>query len=220
MSDVNKEGEENRSEEELYHCFICYDEYKHEQMTFPCKLSQNHYSCTSCFEEWKDKCCKMFKEMTCPICREVIPKNGFYTFYYENGMKRQEVYYKNDIPHGLVILWRIDGTIHQKFYTENSKYHGLFEEYYPNEILKVRCYYKKGAIVGVYQLYYKSSMLFLECECGPLAGKINGKLEVWDEEGNMIEKYQCKNGRINIVYDDNLNVSYSRKAGVFEPLSF
>jgi antitoxin component YwqK of YwqJK toxin-antitoxin module len=184
----------------------------------------------------------MFKEMTCPICRQVIPKNGFYTFYYENGMKRQEVYYKNDIPIGLVILWRMDGTIHQKFHTENSKYHGLFEdydelgnlkqrifyengvfdglfeEYYPNEILKVRCYYKKGSIVGVYQLYYKSSMLFLECECGPLAGKINGKLEVWDEEGNMIEKYQCKNGRINIVYDDNLNVSYSRKAGVFERL--
>ncbi len=227
----------------IYDCIICCEEFKKEDILFPCIISKNHTICESCFEVWKSSCCKQYKEVTCPICRTLIPKNGTYTYYYENGLVRQEVNYLNDIPHGLVQLWTPEGIIQKKFYTKDNKYHGLcedydlngyllkrvnydnntldglFEEYYPFEILKVRCYYKSGSISGNYQLFYNSSLLFIECECGPIGGKINGFFKVYNQEGDLIENYICKNGRINIHFDENLNVSYSIKSGNFEPMS-
>ncbi len=226
----------------IYDCVICCEEYNKDEILFPCKISKNHTICKSCFEDWKNNCCKQYKDVTCPVCRNVLPKNGTYTHYYENGIKRQEVEYLNDLPHGLVQLWSPDGIIQKKFYTENNKYHGLFEdydilgflkqrcyydngtldglfeEYYPNEILKVRCNYKKGSICGTYQLFYSSSLLFIECECGPIGGKINGYFNVYDEEGILIEKYNCKNARIDIKFDEDLNVSYTQKSGSFDPI--
>lgn len=258
---------QNNSEKNLnniYDCTICCEEYDSENILFPCKISKNHTICKLCFEDWKNNCCKQYKEVTCPICRNVLPKNGTYTYYYENGVKREEIEYLNDIPHGLVQIWSPNNIIQRKFYTQNYKYHGLyeeynplgylvkryyynngifnglfeeydtmgylikrcyydnnildglFEEYYPNEILKVRCNYKQGSICGTYQLFYNSSLLFIECECGPIGGKINGYFHVYDEEGVLIEKYNCKNGRIDIKFDDDLNVSYSKKSGTFD----
>ncbi len=226
-----------------YECVICFGEYKSESdVVFLCKASRSHYLCRTCHDNWKENCCRLIKEVSCPICRNTLIKNGVYTYYYPDGVKRQEVFYKDDVPEGLVQLWQPNGLIQQRFHTKNNKYHGLFEdydihgclkqrieyedgvfhglfeEYYPNEFIKVRCYYKRGSIVGTYQLFYKTSLLFLECQCGPIGGKINGLLQVWNEEGELIEKYQCKNGRINIVFDDELNVSYSRKSGNFEKI--
>ncbi len=226
----------------LYDCCICCEEYQKEDMIFPCVISKNHHTCKKCFEDWKINCCKTSKEITCPICRNVIPKNGRFTYYYENNIKREEIDYVDNIPNGLVQLWSPEGILQKKFYTQNYKYNGiyeeydelgflkkrifyengvyngLFEEYYPNEILKVRCQYVNGAIKGLYQLFYNTSLLFLECQCGPFAGKINGKLEIWNEEGELIERYNCKNANINIMFDKDMNVSYSKKTGIFEPL--
>ncbi len=225
----------------LYDCVICCEEFKKEDILLPCKISKNHAICPSCFEEWKINCCKQYKEVTCPVCREVLPKNGKYVHYHQNGTTFQEVNYVNDIPSGLVQIWSPEGIIKKKFYTENNKYHGLyedyddegflkqrayynngsydglFEEYYPFEILKIRCTYKQGAINGTYQLFYNSSLLFIECDCGPIGGKINGNFTVYNEDGLIIEKYICKNARIDINFDENLNVSYSKKSGSFEP---
>lgn len=236
---------ENISEKNLnniYECSICCEEYTKDYIIFPCTISKNHHFCHSCFESWKNNCCKIFKDVTCPICRNNIPKNGKYTFYYENGIKRQEVDYVNDQPDGLVQIWTPEGILQKKFYTKNNKYnglyeeydivgslkqrafyengtfHGLFEEYYPNEILKVRCNYNKGSIYGTYQLFYNTSLLFLECQCGPLGGRMNGLFQVWNEDGELIEQYDCKNARININFDDHMNVSYSKKSGTFDPL--
>lgn len=226
----------------LYDCIICCDEYTTEHIMFPCKISKNHSICSYCFDVWKDSCCKQYKDVTCPICRNVIPKNGIYTHYDENDIKRQEVEYLNDIPNGLIQLWSPEGIIQKKFYTKNNKYHGLYEdydnegflkkrchyddnildgileEYYPYEILKVQCTYKNGLINGIYKLFFNTSLLFLECECGPIGGKINGYLHVYNDEGTLIEKYNCKNARIDIKFDEDLNVSYSRKSGNFEPI--
>jgi antitoxin component YwqK of YwqJK toxin-antitoxin module len=226
----------------IYDCCICTDEYSENQIVFPCKTSKNHSICKLCFEDWKENSAKSFKEMNCPICRVPIPKNGKYTFYYPNHIKRQEVEYIDNDPNGFAQIWRPDGTLEKKCYLKNNKYHGLceeynengllfrriqyddnvihglFEEYYPNEFIKVRCNYHKGFIQGIYQLFYNTSLLFLECECGPIGGKINGTLQVWNEDGQLIEKYQCKNARINIMYDDDHNVSYSRKSGSFIPV--
>ncbi len=237
-----KEENNDENEPNSYECVVCLHDYEKKDILFPCKVSKNHHFCHTCFEDWKDSCCRIFKEVTCPICRAQIPKNGKYTYYYEDGTKRQEAEYLNDIPNGSVQIWFLNGNTYQKFYSKNNKYHGLFEEYdelgflkrrvfyedgtihglfeeyYPNEIIKVRCNYHKGFIQGTYQLFYNTSLLFLECECGPIGGKMNGLLQVWNEEGELVEKYQCKNGRINIMYDDDLNVSYSRKSGSFTPI--
>jgi antitoxin component YwqK of YwqJK toxin-antitoxin module len=251
---IVEEKEEQKEEEKIHKCFseknlkgiydcvICCEEYNESEILFPCKISKNHTICKVCYEVWKENCCSQYKDVTCPTCREVLPKNGIFIYYYDNGLKRQEVNYLNDVPHGLVQLWSPEGVIQKKFYTENNKYHGLyeeydsngflkqrsnynngifdgiFEEYYPYEFIKVRCNYNKGAIVGKYQLYYKSSLLFLECECGPIGGKINGTLQVWNEDGELTEHYNCKNGKIDIKFDDELNVSYSHKSGTFDPI--
>lgn len=224
----------------IYNCIICYDEYNKENILFPCKLSKNHIICNSCFEKWKNNCFKESKEVTCPICRNVLTKNGTYILYYQDGIKKQEVQYINDIPHGLVQMWNYQGILKLKFYTQNNKYHGLyeeyddegflkkrcyyndhilnniFEEYYPYGILKIQCTYSNGLINGIYKLFYNNSLLFIECECGPIGGKINGYLHIYNDEGILIEKYNCKNAQIDIKFDEELNVSYNRKSGSFQ----
>jgi antitoxin component YwqK of YwqJK toxin-antitoxin module len=236
------EYESEKNKNGLYDCTICCEEYTKDNIKFPCKISKNHTICNTCFEEWKNNCCKQFKEVTCPVCRNILPKNGKYIHYYENGVRRQEVEYINDIPHGLVQIWDLNGILKLKFYTQNYNYHGLheeyddegflkkrahyqnnildglFEEYYPYEILKVQCTYKNGLINGIYKLFYNTSLLFLECQCGPIGGKINGYLHVYNEDGILVEKYNCKNSRIDIKFDEDLNVSYSKKSGNFTPV--
>ena len=87
------------------------DEYNKENILFPCKLSKNHIICNSCFEKWKNNCFKESKEVTCPICRNVLTKNGTYILYYQDGIKKQEVEYINDILKHLSLMNEQEGIV-------------------------------------------------------------------------------------------------------------
>ena len=74
-------------------------------------------------------------------------RNGDWTYWHENGMKRLEGSYLNGFKNGLWTRWYGNGVIATKYIYDNSAPNGKITEWHIDK----ECWDKKG----------------MECECGP-----------------------------------------------------
>lgn len=138
------------------------------------------------------------------------------SFYYENGYKRAEHQFVNDILNGYSKYWNEDGFLWHCSYRKNGLLDGNYEEWYPSGKMQakgffengsghIHYYYENGYILkeghlkndkedGVWIYYYENGMK--QSEGLYENGSPNGNYKVWDFRGKLIEVGMYRDGVI------------------------
>ena len=82
------------------------------------------------------------------------------TRWYENGQKQEEQFYHLDKKEGAFITWDMNGNLVSKGSFRNGLLDGPIREFYPNKGIKVDGQYKNGQFEGTW-LYYNISGIII-----------------------------------------------------------
>ncbi len=149
--------------------------------------------------------------------KENFAKEGTLTRFAVDGSKLEKAEYKNDTLNGFRHLYYPNGNIQVSENYVNGAFEGVFQSFYENSKLQLEGNYVKNVMEGVWKGYYDSGELKEEVlfknnnENGPFVeyhknGKLKAKgnylegdnedglLELFNEEGEMVKKMQCKKG--------------------------
>jgi len=152
------------------------------------------------------------------------PFTGKYIIYYKNGIKKQEIDFKDGKYHGYEINWHENGQIQSKLSTKNGKKEGLYllwdingqkrsegnfkngkEDgswltWYANGKMKNKINYKNGRFDGLAVSWYENGQK--KSESNYKAELLNyrngtnfhGRVTQWDENGRKTSEGNYRNG--------------------------
>ena len=83
-------------------------------------------------------------------------RDGLCVYFYENGRKSREVYYKNGRSTGIKKVWYSNG---QLDYQRDEPTDYIFEDYYPDGQVRQECYYDEDKNIYIMKCYYQSGKL-------------------------------------------------------------
>ena len=148
---------------------------------------------------------------------------GKCTTYYENGKKKTECTYKNNILVGKYREWHENDKIAKKCYYENGALDGKYIEKYDNGNIAKECNYKNDIIVGEYIEKYDNGNIAKEgfydndgkrkgpfttyyengdkkSECNYKNNILEGKYREWHKNGNIAKEGNYTNGALYGAY--------------------
>ncbi len=149
--------------------------------------------------------------------KENFAKEGTLVRFDADGVKLEKAEYKNDTLHGVRHLYYPNGNIQVSENYMNGTFEGDFKSFYENGKVQLEGIYVNNVMDGTWKGYYDSGELKEEVlfknnnENGPFVeyhknGKLKAKgtyldgdnedglLELYDEDGELIKKMQCKKG--------------------------
>jgi antitoxin component YwqK of YwqJK toxin-antitoxin module len=119
-------------------------------------------------------------------------KHGVYTEYYDNGNKKLETTFVNDVENGEQKKYNYDGTLAVTQTIKNGIIDGPTKKYYPSGRVQVECNAKNGKLDGTCKSYYENGMV--EIESSFVDGIQQGKAYTYDEAGNLLATVDIKDG--------------------------
>lgn len=137
--------------------------------------------------------------------------------YHPDGTPSEQASYREGKLYGVRMLYREDGSKDIEESYENGIFHGPYRTYHPDGKLKSEGHYEQGVLTGTWHSYYPSGQLketvtmrdnmengaFEEYhENGRIKAKgtykggdkEDGKLELFDESGELIRVMNCTDG--------------------------
>lgn len=155
-------------------------------------------------------------------------KQGTYISYYESGKKFEEANYKNNVLDGQRTMFYENGKPQIIENYKDGEFEGLYQSFYENGQLQLEGKYVNNAMNGEWKGYYKDGQLkeivqFKDNEeNGPFVeyhknGKIktegqylngdneNGLLKIYDEQGVLVKKMDCKLGKCKTIWTKTSN---------------
>jgi antitoxin component YwqK of YwqJK toxin-antitoxin module len=120
-------------------------------------------------------------------------KEGSVVTWYDNGIKKSEFYYTNDLLDGVQREWTSNDKLISEIIYSNGVLNGLYQTWYDNYQPKEYVYYNNGKPFGDHNKWYEDGRLQLQegyNENGNLEGKY---LEVYPD-GTLKTKGKYKNG--------------------------
>lgn len=164
-----------------------------------------------------------FTETDTSLTRNVSHADGPYFEKNEKGIVLEKGTYKNGKQSGKRYLFFEDGKIKTEENYSEGNFEGPFKEYFKNGNLYQEGIYKNNSMTGVWKTYYETGELKEEVsfvdnnENGPFKeyhknGKTKyegtykdgdheeGEMKVYNEDGEIIKKLDCKKGICNTVW--------------------
>lgn len=146
-------------------------------------------------------------------------RNGLCTYFFPNGKKETESYYRNDTLNGLSKVYKIYGGLRYEENFKEGRTHGFKKYYSVDGDLAEEQEYIEGVQTGIYRLYSKSKRVVVESFY--INGIENGTRKVYsnNDKHEIIREFDFKNdikiaaryykkGKIikqeNYNYDDGL----------------
>jgi antitoxin component YwqK of YwqJK toxin-antitoxin module len=122
-------------------------------------------------------------------------KIGLYTEFYQNGQKKRQCSFEENIANGPLIYWSETGTVLLKGTLKDGKRQGKFTEWHANGQKKLVCNYENGELTGLYNEYYdlKYSPTMLKIEYKN--GKQDGSYIYFAPDGKVLTQKTFVNGQ-------------------------
>jgi antitoxin component YwqK of YwqJK toxin-antitoxin module len=120
-------------------------------------------------------------------------RNGLCTYFFQNGKRETESYYKNDTLDGLSKIFRSYGGLRYEEPFKNGRTHGFKKYYSVNGNLTEEQEYKEGVQTGTYRMYSKSGRVIVESFY--TNGIENGTRKVYsdNDKHEIIKEFDFKN---------------------------
>lgn len=109
--------------------------------------------------------------------------HGSVITWYENGQKKTEIYYENNVPHGSRTVWRDDGKLWTQGSYVDGKPHGTWMQWFPDGRPALQLNFDHGKYHGTFIDYHENGVKKKESEW------VDGKeisVRVWDETGREL----------------------------------
>ena len=119
-------------------------------------------------------------------------KDGVVTWWYKNGQKRAEQYFKDGVWHGKQIIWFDDGQIQTEDIYKNGIIDGQQTYWFDDGQIDSKIYYKNGKQEGKWTFWHKNGKI--EYEGNYKDGKKYGKHTTWFENGRRSLEENYKDG--------------------------
>lgn len=110
--------------------------------------------------------------------------------WYGNGIKKSEVPYKNNVPHGKYTEWTSLGDVITIGNYVNGKRDGIWKEQYKDKSTRTVFQYKDGTRIGDWLGYYQDGSNMSEQHYGEQGDSI-GIWKKWHKNGNLAEEQNC-----------------------------
>jgi antitoxin component YwqK of YwqJK toxin-antitoxin module len=112
-------------------------------------------------------------------------RHGKRTTYWENGQKKLEMHFVDDVPNGPKETWYIDGANWSRGSYVDGREDGTWETWYSTGQKQRESHMKNGAMDGMQTTWFfdgrkRSEGLWVN-------GKQTGVFTIWDGEGNIVE---------------------------------
>lgn len=108
-------------------------------------------------------------------------KNGRSTYYFENGNKELEMYYKGNQLEGVYEKFDIEGNRLESTEYSGDKKNGKSATFYPNGKTATIAFFENDIIVGEYREYHPNGQLKVKGQY--LAGLFDGDWEYYEADG-------------------------------------
>jgi antitoxin component YwqK of YwqJK toxin-antitoxin module len=120
-------------------------------------------------------------------------RNGLCTYFFPNGKKETESYYRNDTLDGLSKVYRSYGGLRYEENFKDGKTHGFKKYYTVDGDLSEEQEYAYGVQTGIYRLYSKSKRIVVESFY--INGIENGTRKVYtdNDKHEIIREFDFKN---------------------------
>ncbi len=120
-------------------------------------------------------------------------KDGSWTIFHDNESIKSITGYINGVLNGAHLEFNKRGQLEKRVEYLNNQYHGLYGEYKYGRPLK-EINYVEGVQEGVFRIW--NDMGKMTQKGNNTNGKLNGTLQYFDEEENLIMQYEYKNGEV------------------------
>jgi antitoxin component YwqK of YwqJK toxin-antitoxin module len=120
-------------------------------------------------------------------------RNGLCTYFFPNGKKESESYYRNDTLDGLSKVYKIYGGLRYEENFKDGRTHGFKKYYSVDGELTEEQEYTEGVQTGIYHLYSKSKRVIVESFY--INGIENGTRKVYsdNDKHEIIREFDFKN---------------------------
>jgi len=122
------------------------------------------------------------------------PFNGKVVTKLKSGKPFTSYEYKDGIKHGAYATWYGNGNMQKEGFYNMGKEHGEFKEYYENGDLQRHHHWDNDKKVKTWLSYYEGGAKWTHREFEN--DQLNGKVYVWDEEGELGKEYDYVRGNL------------------------
>ncbi len=132
--------------------------------------------------------------------KEGLP-HGIASYFYPGGQLKRTVTYDNGVQHGVWTEYHENGKVKIQTGYENDINEGYYRSYYSNGMVQNEGWVKNNEETGLWKAYYPNGAL--ETETFYVNGEINGPTREYQLNGKMLSKSHYKNGRLlsTEIYD-------------------
>ena len=123
-------------------------------------------------------------------------KDGLWIYYNDVGNKISQENYQNGLLNGESIYYHLDGKVAEIYPYVNNEKHGGATVFYKSGDLNMKCFYVHGKKNGLAEFYYNSPSKQLESKGIYLLGVKDSIWNFYNEEGDLMQKIEYKNGVI------------------------
>lgn len=107
--------------------------------------------------------------------------HGIVKTWYDNGLLKTEIHYRDGIPHGVRKVWHNNGKPWSEGEFAYGKSHGVWSVWFPSGIKGQEIHFDHGTWNGTYSEWHENGKKKLERNY--VNGKIQGAERIWDENG-------------------------------------
>jgi len=108
-------------------------------------------------------------------------RHGVSTVWYENGQKKSEQHFVDDVPHGPRLTWYIDGRQWTEGHYVDGLEDGVWRAWMPDGTPQTEWTMQRGVWHGVYTEWHPNGKKRMEVEF--VKGKRQGPMTMWDDQG-------------------------------------
>ena len=133
-----------------------------------------------------------FKNCTGPTVNNL--REGKWLCKNNKGITTFEGVFAAGRKHGLVRLWREDGSLDTESHWENGNLEGLLTDYFPNGRKYLEATYRQQTPDGVMTEWFENGNK--KSELNYLKGTLNGWVREWNENGELKSEEFYQNGQL------------------------
>lgn len=118
--------------------------------------------------------------------------NGDCVWYYSNGKKALQAYYKDDLKEGHLMRWYVDGVLEEDCWYKNDQLDSVYRSYSKQGKLVSEAYYDEGRQNGASRKWYDNGQVFQEGQF--VDGMMDGSWFIFYPSGALASKAAYKMG--------------------------
>lgn len=159
----------------------------------------------------------VFNELRCngKMCYDKesdLPFSGELRSFYDNGVVRASIEYKNGLRDGASNFYYLNGNEKRQEVYIQGQIHGMLTEYYDNGNLKYEVSYDNGKLNGAFRAYYDDGQLKIDEEY--VDGKKEGRARKFSTTGDLRRDAFYSNGVLikgDCIYSDGKRNPFTQK---------